>query len=80
MGFEALDPFRSHGDQAIVLDNSVAMRWLVASTHAEHQRFALNVREHIAARVFFTPGADFQIATRRMLTEPAGAACAGLRG
>lgn len=50
MGFEALDPFRSHGDQAIVLDNSVAMRWLVASAHAEHQRFALNVREHIKAR------------------------------
>ena len=47
MGFETHDPRKVHSGDAIVLDNSVAMRWLVASNNAEQQRFAMRVRDQI---------------------------------
>ncbi|MEE4203757.1 MAG: type II toxin-antitoxin system VapC family toxin [Halieaceae bacterium] len=45
MGFEvfkALEPLDGH---AVILDNSVVMRWLVASANEEQQAYALAIRD-----------------------------------
>lgn len=49
MVFEAHDPRKAFSGKVIVLDNSVAMRWLVASAKAEDQRYAQDIRNWIKA-------------------------------
>ncbi len=49
MVFEAHDPRKVFSGEVLVLDNSVAMRWLVASAKAEDQRYAHDVRDWIKA-------------------------------
>ena len=49
MGFEASDPRKAHSNELVVLDNSVAMRWLVASKKTDDQRYAMSVRDRIRA-------------------------------
>jgi predicted nucleic acid-binding protein len=47
VGFEVKEPGKVHSQGALVLDNSVAMRWLLASGKAADQRYAKSVRNHI---------------------------------
>ena len=47
MGFEVREPGKIYTDTAFVIDNSVAMRWLIASGKPADQRFALSVRDFV---------------------------------
>ncbi len=47
MAFESHDPRTAFSGKVLVLDNSVAMRWLVASKKPEDQRYAQEVRDWI---------------------------------
>ena len=47
MGFEARDPASVYSQGSLVLDNSVAMRWLIASGKPADQRYARSVRDFI---------------------------------
>lgn len=47
MGYEGRDFFKGSTDKLIVVDNSVAMRWLVASKKSKDQHYALTVRDTI---------------------------------
>ena len=50
MVFEAYDPNTALGGDAVVIDNSIAMRWLVATTRHKDQSYALSVREAVRHR------------------------------
>jgi len=50
VGFESSDPGTVNSGDALVLDNSVAMRWLVASGKAADQQYAIRVRDYIQAQ------------------------------
>lgn len=47
MGFEVREPGKVYSREGIVVDNSVAMRWLIASGKAADQRYAQRVRDFI---------------------------------
>jgi hypothetical protein len=47
VGFEAAEPGKPYLKGGLVLDNSVAMRWLVASGRPAEQRYARTVHDHI---------------------------------
>jgi predicted nucleic acid-binding protein len=47
VGFEVREPGKAYSGAGIVIDNSVAMRWLVASGKPADQRYALAVRTHV---------------------------------
>ena len=47
MAFEAKRPDSNDLGESIVLDNSVAMRWLLASGKPADQRYALSVRDYV---------------------------------
>ncbi len=47
VGFEVKEPGKIYSQVGVVLDNSVAMRWLVASGKKVDQRYALSVRDFI---------------------------------
>ena len=50
MAFEAYDPKTALGGDAVVIDNSIAMRWLVVTTKRKDQSYALSVREAVRHR------------------------------
>lgn len=47
MGFEVREPGRIYSGAALVIDNSVAMRWIIASGKSADQRYALAVRDFV---------------------------------
>jgi predicted nucleic acid-binding protein len=47
VGFEVAEPGKPYLKGGLVVDNSVAMRWLVASGRPADQRYARSVRDHI---------------------------------
>ncbi len=47
MGFEVREPGRIYSGAGLVIDNSVAMRWVVASGKSADQRYALAVRRFV---------------------------------
>ena len=47
MVFEVNEPAQAYRSDTVVLDNSVSMRWLVASRKRQDQQYALTVRERI---------------------------------
>ena len=47
MGYEVRESGGVYAQGGLVLDNSVAMRWLIASGKAADQRYARAVRDHI---------------------------------
>ena len=47
MGFEVREPGKSYVGEGIVVDNSVAMRWLIASGNPADKRYALSVRDFV---------------------------------
>ena len=47
MGFEVREPGKAHSGAALVVDNSVAMRWLVTSGKPADRRYALTVRDFV---------------------------------
>ncbi len=47
MVFEVREAGKSYASGGLVIDNSVAMRWLVASGKTSDQRYALRVRNHV---------------------------------
>ncbi len=47
MGFEVREPARPYATAGLVIDNSVAMRWLFASEKRVDQNYAISVRDHI---------------------------------
>ncbi|MCY4157813.1 MAG: type II toxin-antitoxin system VapC family toxin [Gammaproteobacteria bacterium] len=47
MGFEVREPGRTYSGAGLVIDNSVAMRWVVASGKSADQRYALAVRRFV---------------------------------
>ena len=49
MGFEVKETGRIYSRGGVVVDNSVAMRWLIASGKKTDQRYALGVRDFIRA-------------------------------
>lgn len=49
MGFEVREPGRIYSGAGLVIDNSVAMRWIIASGKSGDQRYALAVRGFVRA-------------------------------
>lgn len=49
MGFEVREPGRHYSQGGVVVDNSVAMRWLISSGKPGDQRYARQVRDFIQA-------------------------------
>ena len=47
MGFEVREPGKIYSGAGIVIDNSVAMRWIIASGKSADQRYALTVRDFV---------------------------------
>ena len=47
MGYEIREPRSPYAETGLVIDNSVAMRWLINSGTPGDQRYAAGVREHI---------------------------------
>ena len=47
MGFEVREAGRTYGGNGLVIDNSVAMRWILSSGTPSDRRYALRVRDHI---------------------------------
>ncbi len=49
MGFEIREPTGTYASSALVVDNSVAMRWLISSGKPADRRYALSVRDYLNA-------------------------------
>ena len=47
MGFEVRETGKTYAGAGLVVDNSVAMRWIISSGKPADQRYALNVRDYI---------------------------------
>lgn len=47
MGFEVREPGKIYSGAGLVIDNSVAMRWVIASGESADQRYALMVRDFV---------------------------------
>lgn len=47
MGFEVREPGKIYTGAGLVVDNSVAMRWIIASGKSADQRYALAVRDFV---------------------------------
>lgn len=47
MGFEVREPGKIYSGAGLVIDNSVAMRWVIASGKSADQRYALMVRDFV---------------------------------
>ena len=47
MGFEVREAGKTYAGSGLVIDNSVAMRWLIASGKPADQRYALKVRDYV---------------------------------